>query len=168
MMDYWARIGFTAGLLLLAGAARAEEKEVAVVEIGGAGEWGLQHGGSAAGPNVAVEFDVIEHWLEIEVGVTPLFSNGQAEVGTDLVFKKPFDLSDSVEFLIGAGPEWVHKASGEKPADSVAGEAIVELIYFPWPEHKTGFFIEQSYGYDFGKGHEQSLGVSGGLHIAVP
>ena len=168
MIEYWARIGFAAALLFLAGAARAEEKEVAVIELGSAGEWGLQHGGSAAGPNVAVEFDVIDHWLEIEAGVTPLFSNGQTEIGTDLVFKKPFDLSDSLEFLIGAGPEWVHKASSEKPGDSAAGEAILELVYFPWAEHKAGFFIEQSYGYDFGKGHEQSLGVTGGLHIAVP
>ncbi len=162
-------IGLMAALLFFSGTARAEEKESeVVVELGGAGEWGLQHGGSSSGPSVAVEFTIIEHWLEIETGVTPLFANGQAEVGTDLIFKKPFDLSDSLEFVIGAGPEWVHKAGGEKPADSIAGEAITELVYFPWQEHKVGFFLEQIYSYDFGKGHEQSLGVTGGLHIAVP
>ncbi len=155
-------------LLLFAPQAQAEDKEPSfVVELGGAGEWGLQRGGSSFGPNVDLEYTVIEHWLEVEAGVTPLFANGQAEIGTDLVFKKPFDLSESLEFLIGAGPEWVHRASGEKPADSMAGEAIVEFVYSPWPERHVGFFLEPSYSYDFGKGHEQSLGVTGGLHIGI-
>jgi hypothetical protein len=57
---------------LLLGAGRsfgqAEDKEpVAVVEIGGAGEWGL-NGGSNFGPSLAVEVTPIEHWLELEAG----------------------------------------------------------------------------------------------------
>jgi hypothetical protein len=128
---------------------------------------GLKNGGSGFGPAVAIEFTAIEHWLEIEAGVTPLFADGQAETGTELVFKKPFELSQSLEFEISAGPEWVHKRS-EKPADSLAGVAIVEFVYSPWPERHLGFFLEPGYAYDFGKGHEQSLGVTGGLHIGIP
>jgi hypothetical protein len=161
-------IGICAAMLLFAPKAQAEEKEPSLVfEMGSAGEWGLQHGGSSFGPNVALEYTVIEHWLEFEVGVTPLFSKGQAEIGTDLIFKKPFDLSKSLEFLIGAGPEWVHRTSGEKPVDSIAGEVVVEFVYSPWPERHVGFFIEPAYAYDFGKGHEQSIAVTGGLHIGI-
>jgi hypothetical protein len=66
--------GLLAVLLLTAGMARAEDKEkepFAILEIGGAGEWGLQNGGSSFGPSVAAEFDVIKEWLEIEAGFTP-------------------------------------------------------------------------------------------------
>jgi hypothetical protein len=162
-----AMMGAMAALLVVAGRARAEDKEPsAFVELGGAGEWGLQHGGSNFGPNIAVEFTPIEHWLEIEAGFTSLFKGGQTESGTELLFKKPFELSEKVEFLAGAGPEWVHRTS-DKPADSLIGEVVIEFVYSPWSERNVGFFVEPSYGYDFGKGHEQSLGVSAGLHIPL-
>ncbi|MGA7325289.1 MAG: hypothetical protein WBX25_12570 [Rhodomicrobium sp.] len=162
-----AIMGSIAALLFVAGKAQAEDKEPsAVFEIGGAGEWGLQHGGSSFGPELAIEYTAIEQWLEIEAGVMPLFRSGQTELGTELLFKKPFELSDKVEFLIGGGPEWVHRSS-DKPADSLVGEVMIEFVYSPWSERNVGFFIEPSYGYDFGKGHEQSLGVTGGLHIPL-
>ena len=169
-------IGIITALLLFTGKVQADDKEHAsehasehgsvVIELGAAGEWSLQHGGSSFGPNVAIEYTAIEHWLEIEVGFTPLFAHGHAELGTDFLLKKPFELSDNLEFLIGAGPAWVHRTSDEKPTDSVAGEAIIEFVYSQWGEGKAGFFLEQSYGYDFCK-HEQSLGVTAGLHIPI-
>jgi hypothetical protein len=82
-------------LLLVASRAQAEEKEASTyIEIGGAGEWRLRHGGFSFGPNLGVEPTVIEHWLEIEAGVTPLSAKGQAETGTDFLLKKPFELSE--------------------------------------------------------------------------
>jgi len=97
---------------------------------------------------------VIEHWLEIETGVAPRFEKGESEVEFELIFKKPFELSESLEFLIGAGPVWVHQAE-ESPKDSIAAEAIVELVYLPREDHKVGFFVEPSYSYNFGGGHER-------------
>jgi hypothetical protein len=44
---------------------------------------------------------------------------------------------------------------------------MVEFVYSPWPERHAGFFIEPKYSYDFGKEHEQSFGVMGGLHIGI-
>jgi hypothetical protein len=35
-------------------------------------------------------------------------------------------------------------------------------------KHRFGWYVEPSYDYSFGRGHEQSLGVSGGLLIAMP
>ncbi|MGA7329846.1 MAG: hypothetical protein WBX25_36535 [Rhodomicrobium sp.] len=159
-------IGFFAAMLLCAAQAAAEDKEPSLtVEMGGAGEWRLR-GGSSCGPDIGLEVTVIERWLEIEASVTPLFSRAEAEIGTGLIFRKPFDLSKSLEFLIGAGPEWIFRPAGEKPS-SIAAEATVEFVYSPWPERHVGFFIEPAYTYDFGKGHEQAISVTGGLHIGI-
>jgi hypothetical protein len=39
-----------------------------------------------------------------------------------------------------------------------------------WPsaKHRFGGYIEPGYDYNFGRGHEQSLGVRVGLLIAIP
>ena len=152
-------------LLLFAGKVDAEEKEPsAIVEIGGAGDWGLKDGGSSFGPMVAVEFSPIEHWLEIEAGVSTLFGVGPTEWSTDLLFKKPFTLSDKVEFMVGVGPEWTFTRDGTK----FAGEAALDFMFWPTRDRKFGWFLEPSYSYSFSQGHEQSVGVSVGLLIPIP
>ncbi len=154
-------MGFIAALLLFAGTPLAEDKEPsAVVEIGGVGEWGLG-GGFSFGPAVAIEVTPIKNWLEIEAGVAPLFGGGHADWGTDLLFKKPFELSNTVEFEPGIGPEW---SSGGK----IAGQVAFDFMIWPSPERKFGWFLEPSYSYSFSKDHEQSLGVSIGPLIAIP
>jgi hypothetical protein len=161
--------GLIAVLLLFAGKAQAEENEPpALIEFGGAGELNLQDRRSSFGPNLAVEFTPIENWLEIEAGVTPLFGHGHTRWGTDLLFKKPFTLSDKVEFMVGVGPEWVHTTGGGKSTDSLTGEAVLDFIIWPSRERKFGWYVEPSYGFDFGRGHEQSLGATVGLVIPIP
>ena len=52
-------------ILLLTGKAfgQVEEKEpAAIVEIGGAGQWALNHGKPSYGPNFAVEVTPIKEW----------------------------------------------------------------------------------------------------------
>jgi hypothetical protein len=165
MIKCGAMMGLIAALLLFAGQAQAEEKEPsAIVEIGNAGEWGLQNGGSSFGPTVAVEFTPIEHWLEIEAGVSTLFGGGQTEWDTDLLFKKPFTLSDKVEFMVGVGPEWTFSREGTK----IAGEFALDFMFWPTPDRKYGWFLEPSYSYSFSQGHEQTLGVNAGLLIPIP
>jgi hypothetical protein len=161
-------MGFITALLLFAAAALAEEKEpFAVVELGAAGEWGLPNGGSSFGPTGAVEFTPIKNWLVIDTGVTSLFSRGQTEWDTDFLFKKPFDLSPTVEFEPGIGLAWVHTSGGGRRTDSVAGDVVFDFMFWPTRERKWGWFLEPSYSYDFGKGR-QSLGVSVGLLIGIP
>jgi hypothetical protein len=162
-------MGLIAALLLFAAKAQAGEKEPsAVVEIGGAGEWGLNDGGSSFGPTAAVEFTPIKNWLEIEAGVTSLFSRGRTEWDTDFVFKKPFTLSPTVEFEPGIGPEWMHTTGGGRTTDSIAAEAVLDFMFWPTRDRKFGWFLEPSYSYSFSRGHEQSLGASIGLLIAIP
>jgi hypothetical protein len=73
-------------------AADTEPEPVAIIELGGAGSWNLK-GGSSFGGDVAGEVTPIENWLEIEAGVTPLFTRHSTEWDTDLLFKKPWTLS---------------------------------------------------------------------------
>jgi hypothetical protein len=141
---------FTAPLLP-AGMAMAGEKEpLAVIELGAASEWGLNGGGHSFGPTAAVEFTPIKNWLVIEPAVAALFHHGQAEWDAGFVFKKPFDLTPSVEFEPGIG-----------------AEVVAEFMFWPTRDRKLGWFLEPSYTYAFSNGHEQSLGVSIGLLIPI-
>jgi hypothetical protein len=160
--------GQALALLLIAEAAFAEDKEpVAIVELGAAGEWGLNSGGSSFGPTAAVEFTPIKNWLEIETGAQTLFSHGQTEWDTDFVFKKPFDLSPTVEFEPGIGPVWIRTVSAGRTTNAIGAEAVADFMFWPTPDRKFGWFLEPSYTYSFGPGREQSFGVSVGLLIPI-
>jgi hypothetical protein len=161
------------GLLLCCTSAFAqspdkEPKEVAVVELGGAAERSLTEGSSSFGPTVAVEFTPIEHWLELEAGVTPLFRRHSTEWSTDLLFKKPWTISPNFEFMLGVGPEWIHTNAYGKKMNSAGLEVAPDFMFWPSKKHRLGWYLEPSYDYKFGPGHEHSLGVSGGLLISIP
>jgi len=147
--------------------ADPEEKEVAVIELGGAASWNFS-GGSSFGPTVAVEVTPIERWLEIEAGVSPLFRRHSTEWGTDLLFKKPWNLSKKIEFMAGLGPEWVHSNESGKSPNSLSGEAIGDFMFWPSKRHRFGWYLEPAYEHNFGRAHEQSLGLSAGLLISIP
>ena len=160
-----------AALLLFSGTAFGQTKEeepAAVLEVGGAAEQSLKGGGSSYGPTIAVEVTPIENWLELEGGVTRLFGHSNTEWDTDLLFKKPWTLSDKAEFMFGVGPEWAHTIGHGSTNDSVTGEVVLDFMFWPSSKHRFGWYFEPSYGYDFARGHEQSLGISAGLLIAMP
>jgi hypothetical protein len=149
--------------------SQTEQKEpAAILEVGAAGEWALTHGRPSYGPNLAVEFTPIPKWLEIEAGVTPFFSRGQTEWDTDLIFKKPFTLSRTVEFMAGVGPEWAHTAANGIAANTFAAEAAADFMFWPSPRRRFGWYLEPSYAYSFSSDHDQSLSVTAGLLIAIP
>lgn len=160
-----------ASLFLCAGKALAQsvDKEpAAVVEIGGAAGWNVKDGGSSFGPTVAVEVTPIENWLELEAGVTPLFTRHSTEWDTYLLFKKPWTLSKKAEFMLGVGPQWVHTTTYSMTTNSVSGEVVLDFMFWRSAKHRFGWYLEPGYEYNFGRGHEQSLGISGGLLIAIP
>jgi hypothetical protein len=121
---------------------------------------------TAFGPSASVEFPVIKDWLEIETGISPLFRRGQTEWQADLPFKKPFTINEHVEFMIGAGPQLSYATAGG--GTQVASEIALEWMVWPTKDRKFGWFVEPTYSYSFSKGHEQSLGVTTGLTIAIP
>lgn len=149
--------------------AQSQDKEpVAILELGGAVSGNLKGGSTSAGPAVAVEVTPIENWLELEAGFTPLFGSDSTEWDTDLLFKKPWTLSHKAEFMCGVGPEWIHTSENKMTTNSAAAEAVLDFMFWPSKKHKFGWFFEPGYDYSFGRGHEQSLGISGGLLIAIP
>jgi hypothetical protein len=161
-------IRLIAALLLLPGIALAGDKEpFAVLQLGSAGEWSAPDGGSGFGPTAALEFAAIKDRLLIEAGVTSLFSRGQSEQDATLVFKKPFDLSPTVEFEPGIGPQWNHTTAGGRTTDSLSAEAVLDFMVWPARERKFGWFLEPSYNYNFGN-RQQSVGMSAGLLIGIP
>ena len=149
--------------------AQSVDKEpAAVLELGGAPGWNLKNGGWSVGPNLAVEVTPIENWLELEAGVTPAFRRHSTEWDTDLLFKKPWTLSRKVEFMFGVGPEWIHTRAYGVTTNSVAGEVVLDFMFWPSAKHRLGWYLEPGYEYNFGRGHERSVGISGGLLIAIP
>ena len=161
-----------ASLFLCAGNAAAQsvevDKEIAVIEVGAATSRSLRGGGSSFGPDLAVEVTPIENWPELEAGVTPLFTGHSTEWDVDLLFKKPWTLSKKAEFMFGVGPEWVHTRQHQVATNSVAAEAVGDFMFWPSAgKHRFGWYLEPAYEYNCGRGHEQSIGISGGLLIAI-
>jgi hypothetical protein len=164
------KIALLASLLFCAGrtAAQSVEKEhLAVLELGGAAFWDIKNATSSFGPSVALEVTPIENWLELEAGTTVLFRRHSTEWGTDLVFKKPWDLSEKVEFMLGAGPEWVHSKQSGITTNSISAEAVADFMFWHSAKRKFGWYVEPTYEYNFGRGREHSLGVTGGLLISL-
>lgn len=165
-----AKFALLVSLLLCAGnasAQSAEDEHKAVVELGGAGFWNFKDRTSSFGPSVAVEVTPVKNWLELEAGTTALFRRHSTEWGTDLVFKKPWDLSEKVELMLGAGPEWVHSRQYGLTTNSISAEAVADFMFWRSARHKFGWYIEPTYEYSFAGGHEKSLGVTAGLLISL-
>ena len=160
----WRQVSlFILALLLFMANARAGEKEpTAIVELGPAGEWGLP-GTSSYGPSLAVEFTAIKDWLEIEVGAARMFHRGGSEWDTDLLFKKPFTLSDKLEFMVGVGPQWTFSREGTQ----TGAEFALDFMFWPTADRKFGWFLEPAYSYSFSSGHAQSLSATVGLLIPI-
>jgi hypothetical protein len=145
-----------------------EKEPKVVVEVGGSANRSITDGQSSFGPTIAVELTPIDKWLELEAGVTPLFRRHSTEWSIDLLFKKPWTLSRKAEFMLGVGPEWIHTNAYGIKSNSVAGEVAPDFMFWPSQRHKFGWYLEPSYEYKFGPGHEQSLSISGGLLISIP
>jgi hypothetical protein len=157
-------LGVAIALTIAAGHASAEDKEpTAIIAIGAAGEWGLP-GPTSFGPSVSVEFTAIKDSLEIEIGGASLFRRGIKEYEADLIFKKPFTLSNTVELMVGAGPSVSYTTAGE--GAKWGATFALDFMFWPWPERKLGWFVEPTY--TMSQGNEKSLAVSVGLLVPIP
>jgi len=149
--------------------AQARDPEpVAVVEIGPAVSRSITDSESSIGATIAVEATAVEKWLELEAGVTRLYGRYSGEWSTDVIFKKPWTLSRSVEFMMGVGPEWTRTSVSGISTDAVAIEVAPDFMFWPRGKHRFGWYLEPSYEYKFGSHPEHSLAVAGGLLIAIP
>lgn len=131
---------------------------VVVVELGWEGDWahaeGWHHGGT-----IAFEVTPVEHWLELEFGVSVLHEPHGAEIPIDLLFKKPWRISRRVEFMAGVGPELIH-ATAEH--DTVWGlSAVADLMV--WPSTHVGWYLEPGVERTFHDGHHDGFAMAAGL-----
>jgi hypothetical protein len=159
---------FCCAIKVFAQSVQQEPDPAAIVEFGGAASRDLKGGWSSFGGELAVEFTPIEKWLEIEAGTTPLFRRHSTEWDTDLLFKKPWTLSKKVEFMFGVGPEWLRTRADGLTTNSLGGEVVLDVMFWPSSKHRFGWFAEPGFDYSFARGHERSIGMSGGLLIAMP
>jgi hypothetical protein len=148
--------------------ANEDKDPVAILELGEATSWNLSGGAATFAPNLAAEVTPIENWLELEAGVSPFYTRHSTEWDTDLLFKKPWTISRKAEFMLGIGPEWTYLKQNGKTSNSIAGELAGDFMFWPTGKHRLGWFLEPAYDYSFTRGHQQSIGMSGGLLIGIP
>jgi hypothetical protein len=154
-----AALGMVAALAAFVYATPAEaEGHGWVLEIGPAAEWPLQGDTPNYGANIAVEREVIDGWLEIEFGMSGLWTAGRGELSWDLLFKKPFTLSPTVELMAGAGPSF------SQPTNGAAGTASIAfaLDLMVWPQQRVGWFVEPTFSVTPGTG-QTSVGATAGI-----
>ena len=145
-----------------------EEKEAAILEIGASTSWNVTGGAAIFASNFAVETTPIEHWLEIEAGISPFFTRNSTEWDTDFLFKKPWTISRKAEFMLGVGPEWACLRQNGKTNNTFAAELAGDFMFWPARRHRFGWFLEPAYDYSFAGGHQQSISMSAGLLISIP
>jgi hypothetical protein len=122
-----------------------EPEPAEIFELGCAAGWGLNGGRSSFGGDLAIEFTPIEKWLEIEAGTTLLFRRHSTEWDTDILFKKPWTLSEEVEFMLGVGPEWIHTKAFGVTTNALGGEVVMDFMFWPSSKHRFGWFLEPAY-----------------------
>jgi hypothetical protein len=136
-----------------------------ILEIGAAGEWPLGGERPNFGGTIAGEVEPIENWLELEFGFTTLATAGHAELSGDLLFKKPFRLSPTVEFMAGLGPSFSRTLNGLERGDAWSVEFALDWMF--WPTKNLGWFIEPTWSVNPRNG-QQSAAVSVGILIGFP
>jgi hypothetical protein len=144
--------------------AQDDQEHAFVLEIGTAGEWPLSDRPNFGG-TFAVETTPIENWLELEFGLTTLATAGRTELSGDLLFKKPFRLSSTVEFMIGAGPSISKTLTGVDRTTSVSPEIALDFMF--WPTKNIGWFVEPTWTVNPRNG-QQSAAVNAGILIGFP
>jgi Bacterial SH3 domain len=136
-----------------------------VVEIGPAGEWPLNGERPNLGGTIAAEIEPIENWLELEFGFTTLSTTGYTELSSDLLFKKPFPISPTAEFMAGLGPSFSRTLNGPDRGDSWSVEFALDWMF--WPTKTLGWFIEPTWSINPRNG-QQAAAVSSGILIGFP
>jgi hypothetical protein len=149
-------------------ASKATEDPIVILELGAASSWNVNGGAATFAPNLAAEITPIENWLELEAGVSRFHTHSSTEWDIDLLFKKPWTLSRRAEFMLGVGPEWVRLKENGKTENTLTGEMAGDFMFWPAQRHRFGWYFEPAYDCNFARGHQQSIGMSGGLLIGIP
>jgi hypothetical protein len=108
-----------------------------------------------------IEWEALENWLELEVGASVLSGDGGVEIPVDLLFKKPFRLSQSAEMMVGVGPEVVG-VTGQAAGTFFGAEAALDFMFWPWGR-RWGLWVAPEYDLVFKDTPSSSVGATGGV-----
>jgi hypothetical protein len=137
-----------------------EDDHSIVFELGTAGEWSSDDGAHPGG-TFAFEITPIEHWLELEIGIAVIRNDEATELPIDVLFKKPWRLSPTFEFMVGVGPELIH-ATGPDAATFWGVSSVLDFMF--WPRKDVGWYVEPGYELTRRDGiWHHGLGVAVGL-----
>ena len=149
-------------LVLTACAIPQHDIEHSVVVGGGSAvEVELPKGTTHTGTNVFVEYNAIENWLELELGVSIFPQHGGVELSSDFLFKKPLRLTNNLEWMPGLGPEVVRAVHSPDSGTFLGGETVADFMY--WPSQHIGLWAEPSYDFVFRDGISHGIGTTGGF-----
>ena len=116
-----------------------------------------------AGASIGFEVTPIEGWLSIETSVEAHHSDEGTEMPIEVAFRKPWQLSKTVEFMAGVAPEIVRRfgASGETFGGvSFGGHFMI------WPRPNIGWYAEAAYEVAFPQdGTHKSIAFAAGILI---
>ena len=127
-------------------------REKAVVGLGAAVSRPINDAAWSFGPSAAVEVTPIENWLELRLALRRCLALTPWNGMPTLLFKKPWTLSEKVEFMVGAGPEWIHTSEHGVVTNFVGGEVVLDFMFWPSPKHKFGWYLEPGYDYTLAGG----------------
>jgi hypothetical protein len=138
---------------------------VVLVECGATSAREISEQASRVSPAVGIEFEAIDNRLEVEIEASTNTTQRARNWELDLQFKRPFQISSTVEIEPGLGPSWSHGAvSNQRPA-AWGAEASIDILF--WQSKRIGWFLEPSYGISFATGAKTSVGLSGGIVISL-
>ena len=139
-----------------------DDDHAIVLELGAAGDWSRSEGAHPGG-TFAFEVTPVEHWLELEIGVTAIRGNDGTEIPIDVLFKKPWRISSTFEFMIGIGPEII-RATGPDAGTFWGLSTVADLMF--WPRRNVGWYVEPGYEVTLRNGEKHhGVGIAAGLLI---
>jgi hypothetical protein len=140
-----------------------DDDHVIVYEVGWAGDYSGAEGFHPKGATFAIEVTPLPDRLELEVGITAIRANDVTETSVDVLFKKPWRLSERIEFMAGIGPEVIHATGAE--AGTFLGLSVVGDLMF-WSKKNVGWYLEPGYEIAFRAGTiRQGFAIAGGFII---
>jgi hypothetical protein len=69
--------------------------------------------------------------------------------------------------MLGGGPAFTHENDHGNINNFWSGELAADLMFWPVARYRFGLFVEPAYQYGFRQEHDQSIGLSAGLLIAI-
>jgi len=142
-------------------AIESHEEPSVIFLMGPAVDKSTFNGKTTYGSSIAVEFTAIEHQLEIEVGAQYMSSASPQVMGSQIIFKKPFQLAPTVELGLGLGPNMSRKVRAGDSHWQTGIAFSADLMV--WPTKKLGWYASPEYVHGLNSRSDRSLGLSIGL-----